>query len=249
MSILKHDQNFSSQTDDNVLSLISSARYALQNDDFETAEQDLHLGLAISNNLGNFTQVPYIYDILSAMAFSTGKLEKAANILEEAVRELVTLGHPEHGHHVTDFRFRLARIFGSLGKSEIAEKGFQNSLEVLRKEVEKGNSHHSKLHYANFLFRYGLYKVRHTEYLEAKEMLDKALEYLQFNEIKQMHLLKSLSCTLSDLCGIIANDQKALANFADILPFLKLPEISDDSNDSMKQIDGLKEIALRKSEM
>ncbi|KAL3265233.1 hypothetical protein HHI36_009447 [Cryptolaemus montrouzieri] len=219
------DRSSGSQTDDNVLNLISSARTSLLNGDFEKAEEDLHLGLAISGNTKNSTHVPYIYDILSAMAFSKGNLEKAVNILEEAMKELIILGFPENHHHVTDFRFRLGRVFSSFTKCEIAESGFTNSLEELKKNVDFGSgSQDCRLLYSDLLFRYGLYKVRNTEYLEAKQIINQALENFKFDVAPQPRFLKFISYTLSDLENEIKKDNDAIVNFADTLPFLRVPE-------------------------
>ncbi|KAL3265234.1 hypothetical protein HHI36_009448 [Cryptolaemus montrouzieri] len=208
LSSFKFKPKPSKDTDveDNILHLMTLARIALEKGDTDRAEGILQMGLKISEDHKVYTGMPYMYDILSAIAFAKGNLEKAEQLLVSVIEKLVQVGIPEGSNHIVDFKLRLARIYSSYKETNLAEIGFRTCLNEQKCKIAAGDlSSKTGILYINILFWYGLHKIRMAEYSEAKTMLNTAYEYSNkieglspYQEMVILYTLADLNMELQD---------------------------------------------------
>ncbi|XP_044748595.1 tetratricopeptide repeat protein 19, mitochondrial-like [Coccinella septempunctata] len=192
--------------EDNILHLMTLARIALEKGDTDRAEGILQMGLKISEEHKVYLGMPYMYDILSAIAFAKGNLGKAEQLLVNVIEKLLQVGVPESSNHIVDFKLRLARIYSSYKESNLAEIGFRTCLNEQKSKLASGDfSSKTGVLYINILFWYALHKIRMEEYNEAKKMLNAAYEYAYkieglspYQEMVLLYTLADLNMTLED---------------------------------------------------
>lgn len=192
--------------EDNILHLMTLARIALEKGDTDRAEGILQMGLKISEEHKVYLGMPYMYDILSAIAFARGNLGKAEQLLVNVIEKLIQVGVPESSNHIVDFKLRLARIYSSYKESNLAEIGFRTCLNEQKNKLAAGDfSSKTGILYINILFWYALHKIRMEDYNEAKRMLNAAYEYSYkieglspYQEMVLLYTLADLNMTLED---------------------------------------------------
>lgn len=195
-----------SDVEDNILHLMTLARIALEKGDTERAEGILEMGLKISEEHKVYIGVPYMYDILSAIAFAKGNMQKAEHLLVNVIEKLIQVGLPENSNHIIDFKLRLSRIYSSYRESDLAEIGFKTCLQEQLNKIGRGDlSSKTGILYINILFWYGLHKIRVGDYIEAKQMLNTAYQYSTkieglspYQEMVILYTLADLNMELED---------------------------------------------------
>ncbi|KAK9870076.1 hypothetical protein WA026_006171 [Henosepilachna vigintioctopunctata] len=208
--------------EDNILHLMTLARIALEKGDTDRAEGILQMGLKISEDHKVYIGIPYMYDILSAIAFAKGDLQKAEELLVNVIEKLIQVGTPESSNHIIDFKLRLARIYSSYKESKLAEIGFRTCLNEQKTKIASGDlSSKTGILYINILFWYGLHKIRMADYVEAKNMLNAAFQYSNKTEGLSPYQEMVILYTLADLNMELQDNIVALEIMQDTIMMAK----------------------------
>lgn len=66
-----------------------------------------------------------VYDMLATIAFKKGNVSEASQLLEEAIAKLSESNNKEDKNMLVNFSLKLARLYESDGKFDLAELGFR----------------------------------------------------------------------------------------------------------------------------
>ncbi|KAJ8960798.1 hypothetical protein NQ318_020094 [Aromia moschata] len=164
--------------EENITQLVILARIAIEKGDLERAEAILEMGIHVSEEYHSYATLPYMYDILSSISFTTGNLKKAELLLVRIVEKMTQLGIPEDDTQLIDFKLRLARIHSFHGKRELAEVGFKSCLADQESKILGGDtSTKTGILYVNVLLWYALHKIKEKDYRRGKDLIDCARSY------------------------------------------------------------------------
>lgn len=199
--------------ENNVETLILLAKEALKHGDTEKAEAILEMGAKICDEYGIYGNLPFIYDILSMVAFALDDLGKCEAILVNAIEKLIKTGLRETDTYIIDFKLRLARIYNLNNELDLAEVGFKTCLAIQEGKILGGDlSNSTGISYINCSFWYGLHKIRKGEFKEAKKLVNNAYDYSLkikgLNSYQEMVILY----TLTDLNMSLGEYNLALEN-------------------------------------
>lgn len=199
--------------EDNLAHLITLAKIALERGDVTRAQDILLLGLNLSEEHKLYTTIPYLYDILATISLSQGNIKGAEELLVTAIEKLTIWGFADDHYNIIDFKLRLARIYSATGDEAYAKIGFETCLNQQRTKILNGDtSEKTGILYVNILFWYGVHKMRHNEYDEARCMVNTAYEFS--TKIKGLSPKQEmvLMFTLADLNAELGDYKVALSS-------------------------------------
>lgn len=203
---------------ENIANLILIARQALEHGDIEKAEAILEMGAKICDEYGIYTNLPFIYDILSMIAFTLDDFTKCEMILVNAIEKLIKIGYSETDTYIVDFKLRLARMYNLNDEMDLAEMGFKDCLTIQQQKILNGDlSNNTGISYVNCSFWYGLHKIKRNEFKEAKKLINNAYEYSlkikglnSYQEMVILYTLTDLNMKLGEYNLALENIQSAI---------------------------------------
>ncbi|XP_066253693.1 tetratricopeptide repeat protein 19 homolog, mitochondrial isoform X4 [Euwallacea similis] len=102
-----------------------------QREEYEKAEQMLHLALRIAQQQQNQQGILYCYDLMANLAFNTYNLDKAEKLFVTVLQLLLGGGIPEDDIKVIHISLKLARICQLKANIERADIGYKWCLEQI----------------------------------------------------------------------------------------------------------------------
>lgn len=178
---------------------------------YQKAEQMLHLALRLAQQQQNEQGVLYCYDLMANLAFDTFELDKANKLFVAVLQMLLTNGIKEDDLKVIHISLKLARIAQLKADLEKADLGYKWCMD--RIEKQKNNNIDSQMlygviqdWYAQFLLDKGEVKesIRHL-----KQAYDACLTTQGSGNEQSMLLLNDLGTT-SFRAGDMENAQNYL---------------------------------------
>lgn len=83
----------------------------LQREQYDKAEQILHVALKMAQDLQDEDGITYVYDVLANLAFQTRQFGKAKKLFTSVLQRLIANGEPEDSNKVVDISLKIAKIF------------------------------------------------------------------------------------------------------------------------------------------
>nr|XP_022900984.1 tetratricopeptide repeat protein 19 homolog, mitochondrial-like [Onthophagus taurus] len=107
-----------------------------QREQYDTAEQLLHIALKIAQEQQNNQGIIYCYDLMANLAFTQQQLNKSERLFIDVMRMLFTNGIAEDDLKIIHISLKLARIAHLREENERACLGYQWCLEQMNKKKE-----------------------------------------------------------------------------------------------------------------
>lgn len=161
---------------------------------YEKAEQMLHLALRIAQQQQNEQGVLYCYDLMANLAFDTYELDKAEKLFVSVLQMLLGNGTPQDDLKVIHISLKLARISQLKAEIERANIGYKWCLEQI--DRHKNENDDAKVLYGVINDWYAQYWLDIGNMPRAMEHLNEA--YKVCNETQGIHSEKSM-LLLNDL--------------------------------------------------
>ncbi|XP_066253690.1 tetratricopeptide repeat protein 19 homolog, mitochondrial isoform X2 [Euwallacea similis] len=165
-----------------------------QREEYEKAEQMLHLALRIAQQQQNQQGILYCYDLMANLAFNTYNLDKAEKLFVTVLQLLLGGGIPEDDIKVIHISLKLARICQLKANIERADIGYKWCLEQI--EHHDKDNEDAKLLYGVINDWYAQYLLDIGNSAQALMHLNEA--YKVCNEIEGINSEKSM-LLLNDL--------------------------------------------------
>ncbi|XP_073986553.1 tetratricopeptide repeat protein 19, mitochondrial-like [Rhodnius prolixus] len=153
---------------------ISLAEVAIKEGDMDKAVNLLGKALKVSENTC-IIGITCVYDMLATIAFKKGNVSEASQLLEEAIAKLSESNNKEDKNMLVNFSLKLARLYESDGKFDLAELGFRNCVAIQKNKYLKGaHDDETTTLWINSLFWYGKFLAQSKRYQEAKQCFESA---------------------------------------------------------------------------
>ncbi|KAH1023895.1 tetratricopeptide repeat protein 19 homolog, mitochondrial [Dendroctonus ponderosae] len=188
---------FQKDDDEKESELIMTLKRAIlctQREEFNKAEQMLHLALRIAQQQQNEQGVLYCYDLMANLAFNSCELDKAEKLFVSVLQMLLSSGTPEDDIRVIHISLKLARICQLKANKERADLGYRWCLEKI--ESHRNDNEDAKLLYGVINDWYAQYWLDNDDMSKAIIHLNEA--YKVCNETKGINSEKSM-LLLNDL--------------------------------------------------
>ncbi|KAJ8973715.1 hypothetical protein NQ317_009309, partial [Molorchus minor] len=164
---------FTEEDKDKESELIMTLKRAVlctQREQYDKAEQMLHLALRLAQQQQNQQGIVYCYDLMANLAFETYELDKAEKLFVSVLQILLSNGMPQDDIKVIHISLKLARISQMMADMEKAEIGYKWCLNQIKNQ---------KNHSTDAQILYGVINDWYAQFLLDKGEIKNALFYLK----------------------------------------------------------------------
>lgn len=128
------------EKDSELIMTLKRSVLCMQREQYEKAEQMLHLALRIAQQQQNQQGVLYCYDLMANLAFDQLDLEKAEKLFVSVLQMLLGNGAEQHDLKVIHISLKLARISQLKADIERAQMGYDFCFEKIGKHKGSQNT-------------------------------------------------------------------------------------------------------------
>lgn len=176
------------EEEDPMISVIKLGVLSMQKEEFDKAENILHLALKLAQERQDMQAQRYIFDLLANVAFKKGDFPKAEKLFIQVTKELIASGTPPDDNAIVEISLKLASIYGQTNERQKAEIGFKFCIDTQQAKITEINvtdadadalSEYQKdtvLLWAMSVDWYARYLLAHGKLKEAIENFQKAFE-------------------------------------------------------------------------
>ncbi|XP_051990187.1 tetratricopeptide repeat protein 19, mitochondrial-like [Xyrauchen texanus] len=123
--------------EDELILLLKKAKYSMMIGELDAANVFLHKAVRLAHQMHNNDAIIYTYSLMANLAFVQGQLDNAEKLFKAAMSFMLSGGMPQDDNAVIEMSLKLASIYASQNKNELAEHGFQFCTESLESKIEK----------------------------------------------------------------------------------------------------------------
>ncbi|XP_055057852.2 tetratricopeptide repeat protein 19, mitochondrial isoform X2 [Misgurnus anguillicaudatus] len=105
--------------------------------ELDAANVFLHKAVRLAHQTHNNDAIIYTYSLMANLAFIQGQLDNAEKLFKAAMSFMLSGGTPQDDNAVIEMSLKLASIYATQNKNELAEHGFQFCTESLEAKIEK----------------------------------------------------------------------------------------------------------------
>lgn len=124
------------EKEDPVIQTIKLGILSMQREEFQKAEQYLHLALKMAQERSDSQAIVYIYDILANVAFQKGDFKNAETLFIEVMKHLISMGTEENDNSIVEISLKMAAMYSKQGLGEKAEAGYQFCLNSQQEKID-----------------------------------------------------------------------------------------------------------------
>ncbi|XP_063075328.1 tetratricopeptide repeat protein 19, mitochondrial isoform X1 [Engraulis encrasicolus] len=125
------------KAEDEIIMLLKRAKLSMMRDELEAANGYLHQAIRLAHQTHNTQAIIYTYSLMANLAFVQGQLTNAEKLFKAAMSFMLSGGMPQDHNAVIEMSLKLASIYASMNKNELAEHGFQFCMESLEGKIER----------------------------------------------------------------------------------------------------------------
>ncbi|XP_023654823.2 tetratricopeptide repeat protein 19, mitochondrial isoform X1 [Paramormyrops kingsleyae] len=125
------------KTEDEIIMLLKRSKLSIIQGEFQAASRTLHQAIRLAHQSHNTQAIIYTYTMMANLAFVQGQLPEAEKLFKAAMSFLLAGGTPEDDNAVVEMSLKLASIYGSQNRHDLAEHGFQFCVESLEAKIDK----------------------------------------------------------------------------------------------------------------
>ncbi|XP_034119700.1 tetratricopeptide repeat protein 19 homolog, mitochondrial isoform X1 [Drosophila sulfurigaster albostrigata] len=162
-----------------LINTIKRSILCIQNDQYDKAEQMLHLALRMAQDMQSFKGITYVYDLMANLAMEREQFRKAEKLFVDVMKRLMSDGHSEDSPKILHISSKIAHMSQLQGELEKSFQGFTWTLQRLAKLVQSMPEDN------DILELYGLTKnwfgqllMKQGKYDEARKLFKEALDIL-----------------------------------------------------------------------
>ncbi|XP_065132615.1 tetratricopeptide repeat protein 19, mitochondrial isoform X2 [Paramisgurnus dabryanus] len=123
--------------EDELILLLKKAKYSMMTGELDAANVFLHKAVRLAHQTHNNDAIIYTYSLMANLAFIQGQLDNAEKLFKAAMSFMLSGGTPQDDNAVIEMSLKLASIYATQNKNELAEHGFQFCTESLEAKIEK----------------------------------------------------------------------------------------------------------------
>ncbi|XP_037957844.1 tetratricopeptide repeat protein 19 homolog, mitochondrial [Teleopsis dalmanni] len=151
----------------------------IQREQFDKAEQMLHLALRMAQDINSKEGIIYIYDVMANLAMEREQYTKAEKLFADVMRSLLADGHTETSPQILHISSKLAHMAQLQGDLEKAQLGFVWTLKGIQKNIEELDYDKDVQELFGLTKNwFGQLQLRQAKYEDAKKNFQEAFELL-----------------------------------------------------------------------
>ncbi|XP_017000076.2 tetratricopeptide repeat protein 19 homolog, mitochondrial isoform X1 [Drosophila takahashii] len=165
--------------EDKLVKTIKRSILCIQREQYDKAEQMLHLALRMAQDIQSKDGITYVFDLMANLAMEREQFKKAEKIFTDVMKRLFADGHTEESPKILHISSKIAHMSQLQGDLEKSFQGFTWTLKQLAKLLEKMPDD------KDILELYGLTKnwfgqllMKQGKYLEARNLFKEAFDTL-----------------------------------------------------------------------
>lgn len=200
----------------------------IQRNDYDKAEQLLHVSLRQAQQLNHQLGITYIYDVMANLALERGQYEKAKQLFIAVSQRIMADGASEDDIRVIHISIKLARISHMLKDYTTSQLGFDWCLEKLNSIPSKNSSELNVKLLAMAEDWYGRLFVDSGKHELGLTYMKNAYEKMKtLSDIEQEHLVIQLN-DIGTVCDAAGKTDDSIEYFTNAIDMgKKLPEMPD----------------------
>lgn len=218
---------FSKKTDDEdtpesqLITIIKRSILSIQKEEYQKAEQMLHLALKMAQDLQSKDGITYIYDIMANLAMEVGDFAKAEKLFVNVMQRLFSDGFVEDHIKMLHISSKVAHLAQLQGHLDKAAQGFEWTLAKLEEKLKQLGDENSK----EIRELWGITKnwyaqllMENKRFAEAKQAFLQAYEaYTEIHGLlteEGLTILNNLSVACSNVSHAAKNQFNVFKTFA-----------------------------------
>ncbi|KAJ8272699.1 hypothetical protein GJAV_G00092380 [Gymnothorax javanicus] len=131
------EEDEAKKTEDEIIMLLKRAKLSMMQDELEAADKYLHQAIRLAHQSHNNQAIIYTYSLMANLAFVRGQLINAEKLFKAAMSFLLSGGTPQDDNAVIEMSLKLATIYATQKRHELADHGFRFCVESLEAKIEK----------------------------------------------------------------------------------------------------------------
>ncbi|XP_066537417.1 tetratricopeptide repeat protein 19, mitochondrial [Hoplias malabaricus] len=131
------DRTEAQKAEDEIILLLKKAKYSMMLGELDAANGFLHKAVRLAHQSHNNDAIIFTYSLMANLAFVQGQLDHAEKLFKAAMSFMLSGGTPQDDNAVIEMSLKLASIYATQNKNELAEHGFQFCTESLEAKIEK----------------------------------------------------------------------------------------------------------------
>ncbi|KAF5904100.1 tetratricopeptide repeat protein 19, mitochondrial, partial [Clarias magur] len=133
----KDERTEEQKMEDEIILLLKKAKYNMMLGELDAANSFLHKAIRLAHQSHNNDAIIYTYSLMANLAFVQGELDNAEKLFKAAMSFMLSGGTPQDDNAVIEMSLKLASIYATQNKNELAEHGFEFCTESLEAKIEK----------------------------------------------------------------------------------------------------------------
>uniref|UniRef100_A0A1A9WWC8 MalT-like TPR region domain-containing protein n=1 Tax=Glossina brevipalpis TaxID=37001 RepID=A0A1A9WWC8_9MUSC len=123
--------------EDKLINTIKRSILCIQREQYDKAEQMLHLALRMAQDLQSKDGVMYVYDVMANLAMERDQFKKAEKLFAEVIKRLLAAGYTEDSLKILHISSKLANMAQLQGHFDKAKLGFNWVLEKVEEWLRR----------------------------------------------------------------------------------------------------------------
>lgn len=132
----KNEDDQEETPEEKLISTIKRCVLCVQKQQYDKAEQMLHLALRMAQDIQSKDGITYIFDLMANLAMEREQFKKAEKLFTDVMKRLFTDGHTEESPKILHISSKIAHMAQLQGDLEKAHQGFVWTLQRLTKLVK-----------------------------------------------------------------------------------------------------------------
>eukprot|EP00079_Xenopus_tropicalis_P011886 XP_002938292.2 PREDICTED: tetratricopeptide repeat protein 19, mitochondrial isoform X1 [Xenopus tropicalis] len=174
------------EAEQDIILLLKKAKLSIMKGEMEEAEEILHQALNMAHKSGSTRAIIYTYDLMANLALLTGKLDTSEKLFKETLIFMLNDNIQQDDNAFIEISLKLASIYATQNKKELAVAGYQFCILSLEEKLEKqagllegslaaDEKSNTRLLLGLCLDSYGRYLINNSSFSQAQNMYEKAL--------------------------------------------------------------------------
>ncbi|KAJ8268440.1 hypothetical protein COCON_G00136120 [Conger conger] len=130
------EEDEAKKTEDEIIMLLKRAKLSIMQDELEAASGYLHQAIRLAHQSHNNQAIIYTYSLMANLAFVQGQLTNAEKLFKAAMSFLLSGGTSQDDNAVIEMSLKLATIYATQKRHELADHGFRFCIESLEAKIE-----------------------------------------------------------------------------------------------------------------
>lgn len=173
----KGDDDGEETPENKIITVIKRAVLSMQREQFDKAEQMLHLALRMAQDLQSKDGITYVYDVMANLAMEREQYKKSEKLFTEVMRRLLEDGYNEDSIKFLHISLKMANIAQLVGDLNKSMTGFTWTIKKIQECLERApDDVEAKELMGLAKYWFGQLLMKNDNYEEARECLLEAYE-------------------------------------------------------------------------